>query len=153
MSDSSDLSSAPSDVEQDLEFTQKDGILKFFSKAAPKPTPSKVAVEVPQPRKKRDPSPDHVFCLADNPDIAVREIPLLARSALVSTSKTRRSVLESTLTHFCAVHRHVPLPLHRGFPQIHGELRSSGTRDRYCRHSSRRESRESAVRFVGAVAE
>lgn len=68
MSDSSDLSSAPSDDELDLQLTKKDGILKFFSKA-PKPT-SKPREETP-PRKKRDPSPEHVYCLADNPDIAV----------------------------------------------------------------------------------
>jgi hypothetical protein len=69
MSDSSDLSSAPSEDELDLQLTKKDGILKFFSKA-PKPT-AEPKVEQSPPRKKRAPSPEHEYCLADNPDIAV----------------------------------------------------------------------------------
>ena len=67
--DSSDLSSVPSDVEEDLQLTKKDGILKFFSKV-PKPTAQLVKVESP-PRPKREPSPPHEYVLADNPDIAV----------------------------------------------------------------------------------
>jgi hypothetical protein len=69
MSDSSDLSSAPSDDESDLQLTKKDGILKFFNKApGPAPQPK---VEASPPRPKRDPSPPHEYVLADNPDIAV----------------------------------------------------------------------------------
>lgn len=66
--DSSDLSSVPSDVENDLQLTKKDGILKFFSKV-PKPTGKPVEEE--KPRMKREPSPPHEYVLADNSDIAV----------------------------------------------------------------------------------
>ncbi|EPE34087.1 hypothetical protein GLAREA_07100 [Glarea lozoyensis ATCC 20868] len=65
---SSDLSSAPSDDESDLQLTKKDGILKFFKKApGPAPPPK---IEASPPRPKRDPSPPHEYVLADNPDIA-----------------------------------------------------------------------------------
>ncbi|KAG4416445.1 hypothetical protein IFR04_010423 [Cadophora malorum] len=68
--ESSELSSVPSDVENDLQLTKKDGILKFFS-TAPRPGASAPVVEVPAPaRKQRAPSPPHEFVLADNPDIA-----------------------------------------------------------------------------------
>tara|TARA_R110002060_G_scaffold71597_2_gene80230 strand:- start:454 stop:852 length:399 start_codon:yes stop_codon:yes gene_type:complete len=70
--ESSELSSVPSDVENDLQLTKKDGILKFFS-MAPRPGASVPVVEVPAPaRKQRAPSPPHEYVLADNPDIAVR---------------------------------------------------------------------------------
>ncbi|KUJ19862.1 uncharacterized protein LY89DRAFT_580475 [Mollisia scopiformis] len=61
----SELSDVPSDVENDLQLTKKDGILKFFSKqsAAPKQAES-------PPRAKREPSPPHEYVLADNQDIA-----------------------------------------------------------------------------------
>ncbi|KAG0648523.1 hypothetical protein D0Z07_5448 [Hyphodiscus hymeniophilus] len=65
--DSSDLSSVPSDVEEDLQLTKKDGILKFFSKV-PKPKPQHRSSTPPRP--KREPSPPHEYVLADNPDIA-----------------------------------------------------------------------------------
>ncbi|KAH9221033.1 hypothetical protein DL95DRAFT_382417 [Leptodontidium sp. 2 PMI_412] len=68
--ESSELSSVPSDVENDLQLTKKDGILKFFSKA-PRPGKAVDKVEVASPpRKQRAPSPPHEFVLADNPDIA-----------------------------------------------------------------------------------
>ncbi|KAH7321590.1 hypothetical protein BKA65DRAFT_512536 [Rhexocercosporidium sp. MPI-PUGE-AT-0058] len=68
--DSSELSSVPSDVENDLQLTKKDGILKFFSKT-PHPGKAVDKVEVTSPpRKQRAPSPPHEFVLADNPDIA-----------------------------------------------------------------------------------
>ena len=69
--ESSELSDVPSDVETDLQLTKKDGILKFFSKAAP-PASSKPKAESP-PRPKREPSPPHEYVLADNPDVAVSE--------------------------------------------------------------------------------
>lgn len=84
--DSSDLSSVPSDVEEDLQLTKKDGILKFFSKV-PKPTPQRRASTPP---RKREPSPPHEYVLADNSDIAVRIwIYLLARSGKLCTQKKR----------------------------------------------------------------
>ncbi|RDW89351.1 hypothetical protein BP6252_01383 [Coleophoma cylindrospora] len=67
MSDSSDLSSAPSDSEESLKLEKKDGILKFFSKATPnKAKPRKEST----PPRKREPSPPHEYVLTDNPDIA-----------------------------------------------------------------------------------
>ena len=71
MSDSSDLSSAPSDDEMDLQLKKKDGILKFFSKVPKSEAVPRVEIS-PPPRRKREPSPEHVPSLADNPDIAVR---------------------------------------------------------------------------------
>jgi len=68
--DSSELSSAPSDDEIDLQLTKKDGILKFFPKAPP-PSSAAPKVEASPPRQKREPSPPHEYVLADNPDIAV----------------------------------------------------------------------------------
>ncbi|KAK6584584.1 hypothetical protein PZA11_002808 [Diplocarpon coronariae] len=67
--DSSDLSSVPSDAEEDLQLKKKDGILKFFSKAPRHSATRKVETPSP-PRKQRAPSPPHEFVLADNPDIA-----------------------------------------------------------------------------------
>ncbi len=70
--DSSELSSVPSDIEDDLQLKKKDGILKFFSKAPAKKKASKATRAPPSPpRPKREPSPPHEFVLADNPDIAV----------------------------------------------------------------------------------
>ncbi|KAL3426946.1 hypothetical protein PVAG01_00455 [Phlyctema vagabunda] len=67
MSDSSDLSSVPSDDETDLQLEKKDGILKFFSKATPnKVKPKKEST----PPRKREPSPPHDYVFEDNPDIA-----------------------------------------------------------------------------------
>jgi hypothetical protein len=66
--DSSELSSAPSDDEINLELTKRDGILKFFSKVVP-PTTTPKADSPPPPE--REPSPPHEYVLADNPDIAV----------------------------------------------------------------------------------
>ena len=76
MSDSSDLSSAPSEDETDLQLKNKGGILRFFSKAkdtkAKKPTKKKVASKDDSPPPpEREASPRHEFILADNPDIAV----------------------------------------------------------------------------------
>jgi len=65
--ESSELSSAPS--EDELQYTKKDGILKFFSKAPPPSAAPKI--EASPPRQKREPSPPHEYVLADNPDIAV----------------------------------------------------------------------------------
>ncbi|KAE9374563.1 hypothetical protein N431DRAFT_455310 [Stipitochalara longipes BDJ] len=66
--ESSELSSVPSDDDNTLQLTKKDGILKFFSKAPP--TSASKAKEASPPRPKRDPSPPHEYVLADNPDIA-----------------------------------------------------------------------------------
>lgn len=63
--ESSDLSSAPSDTESDLQLTKKDGLLKFFTKVVPKHEDDELS-----PRPKRDPSPAHEYILADNQDIA-----------------------------------------------------------------------------------
>lgn len=88
--DSSDLSSVPSDVEEELQLTKKDGILKFFSKV-PKRT-TKPVEEEEKPRVKREPSPPHEYVLADNPDIAVR-IWTLSRLVNLYTQKTRGYLL------------------------------------------------------------
>ncbi|KAL2068006.1 hypothetical protein VTL71DRAFT_16104 [Oculimacula yallundae] len=66
--ESSELSSVSSDIENDLQLTKKDGILKFFSKV-PRDTVPVVEIVSP-PRKQRAPSPPHELVLADNPDIA-----------------------------------------------------------------------------------
>ncbi|CZT50241.1 uncharacterized protein RSE6_11186 [Rhynchosporium secalis] len=68
--ESSELSSVSSDIENDLQLTKKDGILKFFS-TVPHATVPVVEIASP-PRKQRAPSPPHELVLADNPDIAVR---------------------------------------------------------------------------------
>jgi hypothetical protein len=67
--DSSELSSAPSEDDNSLQLTKKDGILKFFSKATPKAAPKK---EDSPPIPPREPSPPHEYVLSDNGDIAVR---------------------------------------------------------------------------------
>jgi hypothetical protein len=66
--ESSELSSVPSEDESNLEFTKKDGILRFFTKAAPPATKRKD--DSPSPPE-REPSPPHEYVVADNPDIAV----------------------------------------------------------------------------------
>ncbi|KAI9746509.1 MAG: hypothetical protein M1818_000222 [Claussenomyces sp. TS43310] len=66
--DSSELSSAPSDLESDIELPKKEGILRFFSKASGKASVPKVEDSPPPPD--REPSPPHEYVLADNPDIA-----------------------------------------------------------------------------------
>ncbi|RKF64192.1 hypothetical protein OnM2_020026 [Erysiphe neolycopersici] len=63
--ESSDLSSAPSDTESDLQLTKKDGLLKFFTKVVPRHKDDELST-----RPKREPSPAHVYILADNQDIA-----------------------------------------------------------------------------------
>jgi len=72
-SDSSELSSAPSEDET-LQLTKKNGILKFFTKVqGPKAgATSKAAIPKSPPRPKRAPSPEHETVFADNQDIAVR---------------------------------------------------------------------------------
>lgn len=73
--ESSELSSAPSDIEEELELEKKDGILKFFSKLSKKPASPK-APSSPSPPP-REPSPPHEYVLADNVDIPVStKIPL-----------------------------------------------------------------------------
>lgn len=91
--DSSGLSSAPSEDENDLQLKKKDGILKFFSKVPAKP---KAPVEAASPpRPKREPSPPHEYVLADNPDIAVsvyiycRVLDSFARSKRVAVAWNR----------------------------------------------------------------
>lgn len=75
--DSSELSSAPSDTELDLQLKKdKKGILRFFSKVKPeKPGRAKPAAKPKKtdspPPPDREPSPPHEYVLADNPDIAV----------------------------------------------------------------------------------
>lgn len=74
--DSSELSSVPSDAELDLEMEKdKKGILRFFSKVKPeKPGKAKATEKAKKsdspPPPEREPSPPHVYVLADNPDIA-----------------------------------------------------------------------------------
>ncbi|POS83558.1 hypothetical protein EPUL_003032, partial [Erysiphe pulchra] len=63
--ESSDLSSAPSDTESDLQLTKKDGLLKFFTKAVPRQKDDELST-----RQKREPSPAHEYIFADNQDIA-----------------------------------------------------------------------------------
>lgn len=74
MSDSSDLSSAPSEDEGDLQLKNKGGILRFFSKVkntkGDKPKKTALKEDSPPPPE-REASPPHEFVLADNPDIAV----------------------------------------------------------------------------------
>jgi hypothetical protein len=83
--DSSDLSSVPSDVENELQLKKKDGILNFFPKV-PKPTAQRRSTT--PPRLKKEPSPPHEYVLADNPDIAVRTWSyILARSRKLYTQK------------------------------------------------------------------
>ncbi|KAI1005620.1 hypothetical protein K3495_g2597 [Podosphaera aphanis] len=65
--ESSELSSAPSDIESDVQLSNNDGILKFFTKT--KKRPSCEVVSSP-PRPKREPSPPHTYILADRPEIA-----------------------------------------------------------------------------------
>jgi hypothetical protein len=78
--DSSDLSSlsslspAPSDIELEEPVKEpvaksKKGIQKYFSKVKEQP-----AKEASPPPRKRSPSPPHEYVLADNPDIAVRNL-------------------------------------------------------------------------------
>lgn len=66
--DSSELSSAPSDTENEIQVVKKNGLLKFFTKADSNSTSldHEALPSVP----KRDPSPAHDYILADNPDIA-----------------------------------------------------------------------------------
>ncbi|RKF73328.1 hypothetical protein GcM3_094006 [Golovinomyces cichoracearum] len=66
--DSSELSSAPSDTENDIQVVKKNGLLKFFTKADSKST--SIEQEPLHSVPKRDPSPAHDYILADNPDIA-----------------------------------------------------------------------------------
>ncbi|KKA26923.1 hypothetical protein TD95_004892 [Thielaviopsis punctulata] len=75
--DSSDLSSisslspAPSDTESEPKNAKKTGILKFFKKTAkPKSAGNKASKEKSPPPRKREPSPEHEYVFADNPDIA-----------------------------------------------------------------------------------
>ncbi|KHJ31173.1 hypothetical protein EV44_g6445 [Erysiphe necator] len=63
--ESSDLSSAPSDTECDLQLTKKDGLLKFFTKIVPANENDDFTKNL-----KREPSPVHEYILADNQDIA-----------------------------------------------------------------------------------
>ena len=89
MSDSSDLSSAPSDDEMDLQLKKKDGILKFFAKVPKSEKVPRVEIS-PPPRRQREPSPEHEYTLADNPDIAVRISDFInARVVQLYTSQTR----------------------------------------------------------------
>lgn len=75
MSDSSDLSSAPSEDETDLQLKNKGGILRFFSKVkdtkAKRPKKKVASREESPAPPEREASPPHEFILADNPDIAV----------------------------------------------------------------------------------
>lgn len=66
--DSSELSSAPSEDESDLQLKKKGGILRFFSKANAKVDKPKKTESPPPPE--REPSPPHEYVLCDNPDIA-----------------------------------------------------------------------------------
>ncbi len=69
MSEESDLSDIPSDVEENL---KKGTILSFVSKAKKNSKNAKVEKKSDSPPPPaREPSPPHEFMLADNPDIAV----------------------------------------------------------------------------------
>lgn len=88
--DSSELSSAPSDLESDIEPPKKEGILKFFSKASAKKAAP--AIEDSPPPPPREPSPPHEYVLADNPDIAVSFQSLCRVQALISRVNSRSLV-------------------------------------------------------------
>ncbi|KAI9894444.1 MAG: hypothetical protein M1814_003202 [Vezdaea aestivalis] len=64
-SESSALSSVPSDDEPELKLTSKNGILKFVPVDRPKASTK----ETTAPVRKREPSPPHEYTLADNFDI------------------------------------------------------------------------------------
>lgn len=107
---SSILSSVPSDDESDLLLQKKDGILKFFSKIdSKKPAPTRKA-STPPPE--REPSPEHVYVLADNPDIAVR---LSSHCRVAGTLMRRISrpilVYRSVTNISYIVHRYVPFTI------------------------------------------
>lgn len=86
--ESSELSSVPSDTESDLQFTKKDGLLKFFSKALPESISNEDDDEA-LPQRKREPSPAHEYILADNPDIAVSFPNIQWSFTSIYTSKER----------------------------------------------------------------
>lgn len=91
LSSLSSLSPAPSDDEGDVELKQDKGILKFFHKLPKGTKPTAPEREPTPPAPKRPPSPPHDYVLADNPDIAVREIVFFAQ-------KTRNVALNYKLT-------------------------------------------------------
>ncbi|KAI1104650.1 hypothetical protein F4804DRAFT_179298 [Jackrogersella minutella] len=70
LSSLSELSSAPSESDSEIEVKREKGILKFFHKLPAGTKPSEPKEETsPQPRK-RSPSPAHEYILADNPDVS-----------------------------------------------------------------------------------
>lgn len=73
LSSLSSLSPAPSEDESDVELKPQNGILKFFHKLPKKPVEKEEMAPAPP---KREPSPPHEYVLADNPDIAVRNISI-----------------------------------------------------------------------------
>lgn len=79
LSSVSSLSSAPSEDDGEVQLKRERGILKFFHKL---PKGTKPAVEPERtpspPPRKRSPSPPHDYVLADNPDIAVRWLVVVA---------------------------------------------------------------------------
>lgn len=86
-SDSSGLSSAPSDAELDNQ-ASKDGILKFFKPAKKKSIAAAPTRKSSTPPRKREPSPAHEYVLADQPEFAVRLRPSIATSEPRSSRDT-----------------------------------------------------------------
>jgi hypothetical protein len=149
-SDSS-LSSAPStDDEMPVDVTpanaskltpqkKKQGnILTFFKQKERTPSP---------PRKKREPSPEHIYGPQDNPDIAVR-------TGRVNRVPSRRDsapdavihYLRAMLTFYATVHCHVPLTIQRCFSSWRAACWTSGYRARCCGRSAVRGCRGPPVR-------
>ncbi|KAI0887528.1 uncharacterized protein GGS22DRAFT_110808 [Annulohypoxylon maeteangense] len=70
LSSISELSSAPSESDEEIEVKREKGILKFFHKLPAGAKPAEPKKEVSPPPRKRSPSPAHEYVLADNTDVA-----------------------------------------------------------------------------------
>ncbi|KAI1213108.1 uncharacterized protein F4807DRAFT_311647 [Annulohypoxylon truncatum] len=70
LSSLSELSSAPSESDEEIEVKREKGILKFFHKLPAGTKPAEPKKEASPPPRKRSPSPAHEYVLADNPDVA-----------------------------------------------------------------------------------
>ncbi|KAI1460594.1 hypothetical protein F4805DRAFT_368980 [Annulohypoxylon moriforme] len=70
LSSLSELSSAPSESDEEIEVKREKGILKFFHKLPAGSKPAEPKKEASPPPRKRSPSPAHEYVLADNPDVA-----------------------------------------------------------------------------------
>ncbi|KAI2466995.1 hypothetical protein F4781DRAFT_331453 [Annulohypoxylon bovei var. microspora] len=70
LSSLSELSSAPSESDEEIEVKREKGILKFFHKVPAGAKPAESKKEISPPPRKRSPSPPHEYILADNSDVA-----------------------------------------------------------------------------------